>query len=1171
MSIELTLDVYNKLMVSSGMKLLRVSGGVVLNLILCFVICCVLLTAVTSTGAAPTCEKWDYREQGFAFNPAGQSHNPYAAFDGYPSDPTQPAIEDVWATDAPKPGSPVSVVLDYLSPVSVTRYVHRYEDFSTPYAWRDVDILTSDDGASWKLLQSFADLPADCPQVLPIDNPKPSRYYRIDVKALAEGAKTLQTQELETYYGPTIGSVTCKPGMAIQTETCRVDVRIVSPDAKLDGAVVRLLAPKGAIAETGPVEAQLQGLPRGGGRVAEFKITPLANGMIPCSLELRLGKQIIDKRPFNIRVKPKLAFADIAPAGTTVTAPNGPVTLTGVVTNQGSKPARDVTVTWMGKKADLGSLAPGKSANIKLGCVARPGYSEGALVASASGSVKTTIRRAIICRANGEFDGGNEAARFQLKANGGVAIAVRIKGVQSPMTGQLQMLVSGQPSMLIPIGRNGAPGALASVIPGGTFLAEVDSKPTENLTLACSVVPDDPAPVDPASWADVEFQVAVDKPKVMFRPHMDWYKVEDGPNIPFLTNAHNNTTRMLCIQTDRATMSMVPSTDNLTWGFTEDNKITAAFRIPLVRYEPYGLKAWRPIDEAPRAFSIRLVARKGDWWDAFHYVTTKIFNYTQPRQWTMPITQVQMLSARYMMSAPMWSERSQTVKAYPRFEFFFHFYGTPYSLPTLYSWYLATDDLVAKGKAEKVAEWSLKLQQKEGPLAGSWFSQYGHLTAIEDPPIGRDQAWNRWVLPHTTGAISKTLLWYWNASGRADQRIFDSAKRGCDWLLSTQRPDGGWPYAFDLDGKVMTEFGVPQKAWPRAGWSHWFTKPDKDTPEHLSDAGQIWNAWALWEMWKATGDTRYKEAAIKFRDYFKANFMDNHRYQGYWEDMNAGKGRLIFSWEGFEAGLAAMVFSDMGEHKLAEEAAKDGATWTWTRVISTRQYQSCYGETLEQGFGGPAQAQCPTMGLAFQRVYETTGNPMWSDYAGTMKAMNTVADPDYAYGMTDNGGWIDPLHGVVGAHLENIRKLYSGQPGVWISAQFAYYALEWLIREGNIRAPGYFDIDADTLRGTVLGHPGRVRMPEEKIDITGMDHYDINWTGYQNLDNYALLVMNHKEKVTVAIRPHEAHLGVYTRAPRVLVGDGKAYRETKVAKKGVQYLVDIPEKGSAILIWDRIK
>ena len=89
--------------------------------------------------------------------------------------------------------------------------------------------------------------------------------------------------------------------------------------------------------------------------------------------------------------------------------------------------------------------------------------------------------------------------------------------------------------------------------------------------------------------------------------------------------------------------------------------------------------------------------------------------------------------------------------------------------------------------------------------------------------------------------------------------------------------------------------------------------------------------------------------------------------------------------------------------------------------------------------------------------------------------------------------------------------------------------------------------------------------------MNGLEHYQINWVGYQNQQQYALLVMNHREAVTVAIRPHEAHLDVYSRPPRLLVGAGGKFSEVSAARKGVQYLVEIPAQGTALLVWERIK
>jgi hypothetical protein len=270
----------------------------------------------------------------------------------------------------------------------------------------------------------------------------------------------------------------------------------------------------------------------------------------------------------------------------------------------------------------------------------------------------------------------------------------------------------------------------------------------------------------------------------------------------------------------------------------------------------------------------------------------------------------------------------------------------------------------------------------------------------------------------------------------------------------------------------------------------------------------------------------------------------------------------------------------MGDDALAMEAAKDTAVWSWTRVTSTRQYETSYGQTTEQGLCGPSQAQSPMVAVAFHRMYEKTGDNLWSDYSGAVKSISFSADPDQEYGLVATSGWCLPLHAVAGPPYDNVRP-WVGPGGVggygrglwtgWCTDQFAWLALEWLIREGNVRAPQHVAIDPEKLRGTVLGQPGRVKMPEERCDVTGIDHYDINWVGYSNDAQYVLLVMNHGERTRVLIRPHEAHLDVYCRPPRILVGSGKAYREARVVKAGAQYELDIPAGSNVILAWDRIK
>jgi hypothetical protein len=60
--------------------------------------------------------------------------------------------------------------------------------------------------------------------------------------------------------------------------------------------------------------------------------------------------------------------------------------------------------------------------------------------------------------------------------------------------------------------------------------------------------------------------------------------------------------------------------------------------------------------------------------------------------------------------------------------------------------------------------------------------------------------------------------------------------------------------------------------------------------------------------------------------------------------------------------------------------------------------------------------------------------------------------------------------------------------------------------------------------------------------------------------------MRHKEEATVAGRPHKAHLDVYTRAPRLLVNEGRQWDTVEPTRKGLQYILELPAGVSALLM-----
>ena len=226
---------------------------------------------------------------------------------------SQPYASTYWRSHPVTPDNPAYVVIDYKRPVPVTRFVHYFERGRIAAAWKDIEVLTSDDLEQWATLSTLTDLPPECPQVIAIDQPKATRFYKLVVHRLAPGAVAVATHEIETYYGATVGSVTVPTDSPVQSEPCKFRVHVVSPDVALQGAVLRLVVPGGSV--QGELETALPAVERGSGATAEIAITPLHAGPIPASIELHAGGHLIDRRPYTLRVRPKLVMKDVSPCG----------------------------------------------------------------------------------------------------------------------------------------------------------------------------------------------------------------------------------------------------------------------------------------------------------------------------------------------------------------------------------------------------------------------------------------------------------------------------------------------------------------------------------------------------------------------------------------------------------------------------------------------------------------------------------------------------------------------------------------------------------------------------------------------------------------------------------------------------------------------------------------
>lgn len=173
----------------------------------------VLLTGIIPAGAKPVA--WDYVKKPVKAA-EGAEHalgvlggSTQAAFDGYGAQGERPAAVRAWFTGAaPSDESPAVCEIDYHEPVAVSAFVHYFyvpgnKDMRflspAPSAFSNVHIYSRNEGDEWSEVAVFDDLPATCPQVIPVNARKAARHWKIEVRKLAYGAQMMCSYEIETY------------------------------------------------------------------------------------------------------------------------------------------------------------------------------------------------------------------------------------------------------------------------------------------------------------------------------------------------------------------------------------------------------------------------------------------------------------------------------------------------------------------------------------------------------------------------------------------------------------------------------------------------------------------------------------------------------------------------------------------------------------------------------------------------------------------------------------------------------------------------------------------------------------------------------------------------------------------------------------------------------------
>jgi len=1096
------------------------------------------LTPPPPSVASSQAGMWDYQAHPVKVNNPGlkESWNTgsHFAFDGYGGSLHSNSIAHGWfQPGTPSEEKPYFCTIDYGNPVAISKFVHYFyrpsiKDYRTDplllsSAFSSLNVYRSGDGVNWALAETWKELPADWPQVMTFSRPTAARYYKLEVTRLIPGAQDMRTYEIESFTGPAIHMISA-PSAPLKTgEVCKLTGQVVGADEPAS-FTIKATSSEDIQSNLGPIRVD----PTGG---FSLSLTPLRAGSVSIILELNDEHGgVADRRVLTGVVAPRVVVSEVRPDGET---------LVGRLLNTGTTSA-SVKVGWGKSLVSVGQLAPAKSYEFHLRGVAK--------------------------------GGGRQAMELRIEENGHLtshwAFPVELSAI-----GQEGRFHNQQVSVAW---TQEAGKLLLQAIPAGGQKA---IHATIEVTFDDSAVSFSASKADatglvlwgrhPKGWIECTVQLVGSSTRLKFRNLAEGLQHEGTSGvltvrvrpedvkfrfIPAYTYSREPVsyfegvygkkslvlggwfppTRMVALETAEGTVGVVPDRDRCLMGIEQDDAVVKI----RIHSEPAELL---------------LPGVAGDWFECFRYVVSEIFKFTEPRQYR-PLIESVIGEAKYLTTnQDIWSQKMEVLTSFPKVNYVYSFYGLTYTIPALYAWYQMTGDRQALERVRNCVKWLLHypgVKINEGQAAGAFFSQYvspeiktwqmGSLTNSEKGAGGCDQANNRWLEPHATGAVAWMLLHYYVANGKRDQDVLAAAKAGLDWLLRIQNPTGGWFYAYQPDGTPLTA---------------------------EEDSGNIWNIWALYRYGKLTGEKKYFEAAKKGKSGFAARFLAKNICRGYWEDVSGENGHVGLSWEAYEFGIAANAFADMGEKELAVEAARNAVTWIWTRVVDCREYQNSYGHAHEQWNWPPATYVAPMFGLAAQTAYRLTGDDFFRKFAGAAKTIGWWIVRESGQGVwpvraekTDIGGAFWPLEGTEFVPVEEPLDLTFWVD--WITSQQCTICLRWLVQEVNLRSGGKIAVDPEFLSGSILGRPGKLAFRPDEYRLKA-HHMQINWLGYQSDGARVLAILNHAAATQVTVDCPQ----VRSVAPKALTtSDGKQWREGAKAAGG-SLEIALPAEGCVLLIW----
>ncbi|WEU40080.1 MAG: glycosyltransferase family 4 protein [Candidatus Odinarchaeum yellowstonii] len=193
--------------------------------------------------------------------------------------------------------------------------------------------------------------------------------------------------------------------------------------------------------------------------------------------------------------------------------------------------------------------------------------------------------------------------------------------------------------------------------------------------------------------------------------------------------------------------------------------------------------------------------------------------------------------------------------------------------------------------------------------------------------------------------------------GLNDRRVLNNALDGLDWIISTQKPNGAWRSAL----KIFKEYPA--------------RRIDYSLQESVGGTAECIRALTL--AFKITGETKYKEAALKGLKWLNGK---SETVLGYNYLRDAG----VFEEEGVSAIIAAQANLDAYEVFNDEKYYKYALIWgkyllTWHYLWESDKLKIRYGFDPLSWSITPRVAPYETAMVlsVYSRLYKLTGNPFW--------------------------------------------------------------------------------------------------------------------------------------------------------------------------------------------------